>query len=1544
MAAPGLSADGKQENADDSDSTTADTSSEDDDEENKDAARDETRGASTSKTTAKTAMGEDIDMVKVGCSTIATFEKVLAAAESEGALTENLALGLVVDKGGLAGAYVVAVWVMQQLRRLLRKKGNKLKLALHIMWCRQHAQATTTKEAVGESAKFVGAFPTVSKLEKGIRSWIACNRQRVLTTFPDTAITRKIAQESFDDHGEDASSSGREDGLALAEETQSLLRFYKTPWRDDLFMKYYRPQNEGAAVSTSSKLGPGRGGGSGGGNSTSGAAGDGVGGEQNSSGAGSQLAQDQKQAAGSTTTSAGADAVAKKKSTRPENGRKASPGAGCFVLQKIEIPPSADELPVAPDGDGATATSGGESLPSAATSKILNDLAAREFGNGIRKLHTCVWWELPAFTRWLRVIKSFSTIISQAWIRSDHDAEIDKLQHLGRGEFEKFSMWDRAAILLIAIVGYIVALPSSFAEAEQLRPAGGSHRRGQDFLNRQAVRANRGAQYELGFETAVARILHSPRDYELVCHVADGGLGGRAFSSDPNLKDNPTAAADSIRDGIARGLLASKSGELALRVQQATQMAKQQIKADQEAGVKGLTRGGIKEQKNNASSSSSSAQASSPAVDELADELYWEMGGGGPSGGVFQFCSAADSRASILALEIARQQLQPLSEQERHEYVAFLYESSHLMDGDTIEVEKFHRYPKSQQRTARSGAWKNTQSVSASATFAEWAGRLSRARKDMRAWFRREGILKKRIAKKAKRFGGWCELCRIFNLPGWVRSMNIVYKLLGPRAKQALRSRNVQRRQAVMATSKQEAGNDLEEHRQQYPHEAEQVIDEARCIALRMLEIEKGLSLTRTQVAEMGALNVEPCAHYEISKSMRPDFTTATKLCFLQPVSGVVAQAVGCVRTAVINLQAKIRRAMKGGQIVEGSDTAYIPGLEEVPSAGAATSSKPQGGKSQDAKKNKDKGSSIKKQSKRGDQHSSEHGDEVERAFCAPWALVNPDRSCLLELKEIDGQGPAASELFRDKEVRDAESGVFHMGRRRPGRSGMLVDVMKEKLTIGKEEAAAPAEGGIEDSSSDSDDLHYDAAETSDESSEEEQGGDGRSRPDARGRWSSCPTPEAEQELREVLAEHLERDVHLSKDAAERLVDDELSRGDHDDVDGPQAPASSPLLLAAPEVDGRSSVQPLHVDSDERASSAAAANTTTSGAAASDRPVSAAENQKNKNYYKQQSLPDPLSDSQRKKFLEQKTTFAEFLRRREKSAWAGARHPCYVVEDDKWGENKSVLQFIERQTVSQRIKVYPIPSCREGVRLKEMLRDNEVHQGDEELRKAGAVKKGKQSNAMASLVGCERVRRVITRAVKPGFEMGAKLLVFALVGRLRLVMMHYKKPGKHAALNDDEWRSVQMKFRLWMNQTNKGLLELLPDDDTEHRTAIEGITLDETIGRKLLRKDKQFNLMGVQEAAAFAEQYHSSQARGLFDELPGLDGQESDGIGGGPEDSDEEKGLGGKSGVVGGGASGGAKTKVVAKTKDTKNPAPRRAKPLRPGQVRKPKKGQSSFL
>eukprot|EP00392_Amoebophrya_sp_AT5.2_P006445 g6457.t1 len=121
---------------------------------------------------------EEIDMVKTGCSTIATLAKALAAAEGDGSNTESLTFAVVVDKGGLGGAYVVAVWVLQQQRRLIREK-KRLRIGLRVIWCRQHAQATATKEAVGTASEFIGALPSVTKLEKAIRSWIACNRMRV---------------------------------------------------------------------------------------------------------------------------------------------------------------------------------------------------------------------------------------------------------------------------------------------------------------------------------------------------------------------------------------------------------------------------------------------------------------------------------------------------------------------------------------------------------------------------------------------------------------------------------------------------------------------------------------------------------------------------------------------------------------------------------------------------------------------------------------------------------------------------------------------------------------------------------------------------------------------------------------------------------------------------------------------------------------------------------------------------------------------------------------------------------------------------------------------------------------------------------------------------------------------------------------------------------------------------------------------------------------------------------------------------------------------
>eukprot|EP00392_Amoebophrya_sp_AT5.2_P006446 g6458.t1 len=314
----------------------------------------------------------------------------------------------------------------------------------------------------------------------------------------------------------------------------------------------------------------------------------------------------------------------------------------------------------------------------------------------------------------------------------------------------------------------------------------------------------------------------------------------------------------------------ARGGELLKQVQEATKIVKEQIERDKERKCFGTTRGGVQNK----------PASTSPAVSDFANELYWKRGGGSPSGGIFDFVSAYDSNASLLAPEVTRQQLQALpDEQERHDYLAHQYEVAHLLDDNTIAVEKCHRLPKRQQRSAKSGAWKNVESISASALFVDFSQRIADARGKLRRWFKRDAALRKNLLKgKPKKFGSWCELLRIFQIGGISKALFKIRQSLSKKTKDALRVQNVQRRGAAWAKTKAQFEMDMARHAQQYPTEAERVLDDARCTALRILEMSDVLNMNRREVSEIAKAGVEPCAHYQIRDGVRSYFTSYVKL------------------------------------------------------------------------------------------------------------------------------------------------------------------------------------------------------------------------------------------------------------------------------------------------------------------------------------------------------------------------------------------------------------------------------------------------------------------------------------------------------------------------------------------------------------------------------------------------------------------------------------------------------------------------------------------
>eukprot|EP00392_Amoebophrya_sp_AT5.2_P017324 g17663.t1 len=1073
---------------------------------------------------------EEVDMVKTGCVTIAILKRALAAAEAS-ETTTRIAFVIVVDKGGLPGAYVVAVWMLRQVRRL-KRLGSRLKIVLTVKWCRQHAMATCSKEAVAVAASHSGNFSSIEKVEDKLRSWIACHRQRTIFQKTPALESMSLVQLPFE----------KED-QALAAETHDFHQFYGTAWKSDLFRKYKTPGRPPPSAQKDSVATVGK---------------------ENSAPKqktkqtfSSDKMQDPALAGGRTTM----DLLGK-----TNVGEIVKP---TYVARTAHERASGKKLPPS------------SFIVEAGDSQILNELALAELRNGVEKLGTARSWELPAFTRWLRVIMSFSTVLSQSWLGTK-DLEIGVLHHMGRGERSSFTEFDRASLVFIAVVGFLVILPSAIAEKVALSATADAK---SSVLFRHLFRKQVLRGYDDGFEQAALRLSCLPRDYELAAHATDR-LGGAAFRA-----DDVGEAADELRDTTAHGLLASRSAfrhriccanecltvltadyfdvesgsiststnineddvapqlfdafgtpttpqterqrDIVRRVMcsdesslrhvlsrapdyesiTGNQLLKEILEAEKkakdrrenklhaasragsgeqadgidedEAYVNGPAAsnafvsalleydgsleldfdhdlaqgrkaggGGQPQQGSNgkplAGSSSSAGggnqhQVRQPFVSEALDneqkkllerDVFFEQTGLAPSRdegqGFWQYVSCEDSRASMLSMEITRLQLLDCAtEAEQHSYMTFLHEVEQLMDLHTVAVERFHRFPKAVHKATRSGQWRTAELVSASAQACALAWKIQNARKALRKWLRRE-TLRQNVMKKGatRRNRGLNELCRICKCSGSFFGVGTLWKTLDDGTRRRLREMDVTRRYHRRAQTRQRVLLDIEQHYKQFPSAAEAVLDDARRIGVRVLEMQRTFAhVTRDQVATLSRANTECCGRFQLSSYMCGDFKSAMAFGFMQPRATILAQAVGLAKTAAVTIRSKIKKAMKKQQ---------EPAAAAAKSGQASGSSNKKAGTSAATESNEKSeaaaSSKILKSLKLtpaelamidpqrlllvvgkkrlADRNSADPASaSVQRAtqtrvFCAPWCLLNPDRSHLFELTHL-AKGPA---------------------------------------------------------------------------------------------------------------------------------------------------------------------------------------------------------------------------------------------------------------------------------------------------------------------------------------------------------------------------------------------------------------------------------------------------------------------------------------------------------------------------------------------------------
>lgn len=225
-----------------------------------------------------------------------------------------------------------------------------------------------------------------------------------------------------------------------------------------------------------------------------------------------------------------------------------------------------------------------------------------------------------------------------------------------------------------------------------------------------------------------------------------------------------------------------------------------------------------------------------------------------------------------------------------------------------------------------------------------------------------------------------------------------------------------------------------------------------------------------------------------------------------------------------------------------------------------------------------------------------------------------------------------------------------------------------------------------------------------------------------------------------------------------------------------------------------------------------------------------------------------------------------------------------------------------------------------------------------------------------------------------------RLHLYTLTSRVRFVMLHYRAPKSSLPALSDERQdidAIQTRFGLWMAETKRKALQYLPEDDVENRTSIEKLAapLDRERIRDFMSRTRTFELMTPTEAQDFVSLHtvggKRSGSRAVLSDSDDDDDDEEV-LDVGPDDYEEALGdaLGGRGSkgvaavkkssalvrkdggknIASGAASssnikpksGGAASKPSAPAVKTKQ-APKQIKPLRPGQVRKAKKGQTLF-